>query len=67
MVRLTGGAADMCDGVNGLLESERGHIVQTLESLDGAVSSLRTFADTISENPSLLLRPRDAAPLSETK
>ena len=67
VVRLTGSAADMCDGVNGLLESERGHIVQTLESLDGAVSSLRTFADTISENPSLLLRPRDAAPLSETK
>ncbi len=67
VVRLTSGAADMCEGVGGLVESERGHIVQTLENLDGAVSSLRTFADTISENPSLLLRPRDAAPLSETR
>ena len=67
VVRLTGGAADMCDGMNGLLESERGRIVQTIDNLDGAVSSLRTFADTISENPSLLLRPRDADPLPETK
>lgn len=67
VVRLTSGAADMCEGVSGLVESERGHIIQTLDNLDGAVSSLRTFADMISENPSLLLRPRDAAPLSETR
>ena len=67
VVRLTGSAADMCESANGIIESQRGHIGETLNNLDGAVSSLRTFADTISENPSLLLRPRDAAPLPETK
>ena len=66
VVRLTGNAADMCESANGLIESQRGHISETLHNLDGAVSSLRTFAETISDNPSLLLRPRDAAPLKET-
>lgn len=67
VVRLTGHAADMCENANGIIEEHRGHIGQTLHNLDGAVSSLRTFAETISENPSLLLRPRDADPLPETK
>ena len=67
VVRLTGGAADLCEGAGTLIESERGHIAQTLDNLDGAVSSLRTFAETISDNPSLLLRPRDADPLPETR
>ena len=66
VVRVTGSAADIFESANGLIESQRGHIVQTIDSLDGAVSALRTFAETISENPSLLLRPRDAAPLPET-
>ena len=67
VVRLTENAADMCESANTLIESQRGHIGETLNSLDGAVSSLRTFAETISDNPSLLLRPRDAQPLPETK
>ena len=66
-MRLTGHAADMCENANGLIEEQRGNIGQTLHNLDGAVSSLRTFAETISENPSLLLRPRDGEPLPETK
>ena len=67
VVRLTSNAADMCENANGLIEGQRGHIGQTFDNLDSAVSSLRTFAETISENPSLLLRPRDADPLPETK
>lgn len=67
VVRLTGSAADMCESANGLIESQRGHIGETLHNLDGAVSSLRTFAESISDNPSLLLRPRDADPLPETR
>lgn len=66
VVRLTGNAADMCESANGLIESQRGHISETLHNLDGAVSSLRAFAESISDNPSLLLRPRDAEPLKET-
>lgn len=67
VVRLTGHAADVCESANGIIEEQRGHIGETLHNLDGAVFSLRTFAETISENPSLLLRPRDSDPLPETK
>ena len=67
VVRLTGSAADMCESANDLIDSQKGRIGETLQNLDGAVSSLRSFAETISENPSLLLRPRDAEPLPETK
>ena len=63
----TEGAAAMCENVNSLVEAERDRIGRILENLDGATSSLRAFADTISENPSLLLRPRDAEPLPETR
>jgi hypothetical protein len=66
VVRLTSNAAEMCESANGLIESQRGHISETLHNLDGAVSSLRTFAESISDNPSLLIRPRDAEPLKET-
>ena len=67
VVRLTGSAADMCKSANDLIDSQKGRINETLQNLDGAVSSMRTFAETISDNPSLLLRPRDAEPLPETK
>ena len=67
VVRLTSNAAEMCESANGLIESQRGHISETLHNLDGAVSSLRTFAESISDNPSLLLRPREGDPLPETK
>ena len=67
VVRLAGSAADMCESANDLLDSQKGRINDTLQNFDGAVSSLRTFAETISDNPSLLLRPRDAEPLPETK
>ena len=67
VVRLAGSAADVCESANDLLDSQKGRINDTLQKFDGAVSSLRTFAETISDNPSLLLRPRDAEPLPETK
>ena len=67
VVRLTGNAADMCENANNLIESQQGRIGETLQNLDGAASSLRSFAETISDNPSLLLRPRDAEPLKETR
>lgn len=67
IVRISESTADLCENTSGLMESNRGRIDQTLDNLDGAVSSLRAFADEISANPSLLLRPRDAEPLPETK
>ena len=67
VVRLTGSAADVCESANDLIDSQKGRINDTLQNFDSAVSSLRTFAETISDNPSLLLRPRDAEPLPETK
>ena len=67
VVRLTGSAADMCENANGLLQSQHGHIGQILDNFDEAVSSLRAFATTISDNPSLLLRPREGDPLPETR
>ena len=67
VVRLAGSAADVCESANDLLDSQKGRINDTLQNFDSAVSSLRTFAETISDNPSLLLRPRDAEPLPETK
>ncbi len=67
VVRLAGSAADVCESANDLLDSQKGRINDTLQNFDSAVSSLRTFAETISDNPSLLLRPRDAEPWPETK
>lgn len=63
----TKGAAEMCGNVNALVETERDRIGRILENLDGATSSLRAFSETISDNPSLLIRSRDAEPLPETR
>ena len=67
VVRLTGSAAEMCESANGIMGAQQGHIGQIIDNFDEAVSSLRSFAATISENPSLLLRPRDGERLPETK
>ena len=67
VLTVTEGAAEMCGNINSLVETERGRISSILENLDGAASSLRAFSETISQNPSLLIRSRDAEPLPETR
>ena len=67
IVRLTQNAGDLCETVNTLVDSERDRVGRILENLDGTASSLRAFSETISDNPSLLIRSRDAEPLPETR
>lgn len=66
ITRTAQSAGDLCENVNSLVEAERDRIGRVLENLDGAASSLRAFSETISDNPSLLIRSRDARPLPET-
>ena len=67
IVRLTGSAAGLCEDIGEIVETERSRIGTIIESMDGAASSLRSFSDEIRDNPSLLLRSRDAEPLDETR
>ena len=67
IVRMTQNAGDVCETVNTLVDSERERIGRILENLDATTASLRTFSETISDNPSLLIRSRDAEPLPETR
>jgi ABC-type transporter Mla subunit MlaD len=64
---MTQNAGDVCETVNTLVDSERERIGRILENLDATTTSLRTFSETISDNPSLLIRSRDAEPLPETR
>ena len=66
VVRAAKSAGDVCETVNTLVDSERDRVGRILENLDGTTSSLRAFSETISDNPSLLIRSRDAEPLPET-
>lgn len=66
IVRAAKSAGDVCETVNTLVDSERDRVGRIMENLDGATSSLRAFSETISDNPSLLIRSRDAEPLPET-
>lgn len=67
VVTMTRSAGALCENANSLVESERDRISRILENLDGASSSLRSFSDAVSDNPSLLIRSRDAEPLPETR
>lgn len=67
VVRFTGSAAGLCEDAGVILETERGRISAVLDNLESASSSLKEFAETVRDNPSLLLRSRDAEPLDETR
>ncbi len=67
VVRLASSAAEMCEEIGDVVETERGRISSILESAEGAAASLREFSGEIAENPSLLIRRRDAEPLEETR
>lgn len=67
VVRFTDSAAGLCENAGGMLETERGRISSILDNLESATSSLKEFAETVRDNPSLLLRSRDAEPLDETR
>ncbi|MBO5941628.1 MAG: MCE family protein [Kiritimatiellae bacterium] len=60
-------ASQMCGSMNSLVESERDRVSRILENLDAASSSLRVFAEAISENPSRLIRSGNAEYLPETR
>lgn len=58
--------SEISQNMSGLVESQKAGIDSILLSVDQAARSLKEFADSVRENPSLLLRPRDPDPLSET-
>ncbi len=59
--------ARIAQNVDGLIESQKASIESLLTTADDAARAFKEFADTIRDNPSLLLRPRDAEPLPETE
>ncbi len=59
-------AARLAENAGAILESQKAAIAGILEQVEQAGSSIRLLADEIRENPSLLLRPRDAPELPET-
>lgn len=58
--------SEISQNMSGLVESQKAGIDSILLSVDQAARSLKEFADSVRENPSLLLRPRDPDPLPET-
>jgi ABC-type transporter Mla subunit MlaD len=66
ILMMTSGASGMFESINSIVESERDRIGRILENLDGTMSTLRSFSESINENPSLLIRSRDAEELPET-
>jgi len=58
--------SEISRNVSGLVESQKAGIDSIIFSVDQAARSLKEFADSVRENPSLLLRPRDPEPLPET-
>ena len=66
VIAMTQGASQMCNNINSVVESERDRLSRILENLDATASALRVFSETISENPSRLIRARSAEYLPET-
>ena len=63
---ITQSAADLTRNVNILLECQRTGINNIMESINSAASSIKDLTQTLSDNPSLLLRSSDPSPLPET-
>lgn len=59
--------AKLSENANALLESQKAVIGSIMDEIEQAGSSIRQLAEELKENPSLLLRPRDAEPLPETR
>lgn len=64
---LASDTARLVDNANAILESQRAVLGGIMDEIESVGSSFRLFADELRQNPSLLLRPRDAEPLPETK
>ena len=56
----------LADNANSILESQKAAIGGIMDEIEKAGNSIRLMADEIRDNPSLLIRPRDAEPLPET-
>ncbi len=60
-------ASRIAQNVDGLVESQKARLDSILSTADETARAFKEFADTIRDNPSLLLRTRDDAPLPETQ
>ena len=59
-------SARIADGANRLVESQRGGIESIVRNVDDASQSVRELTERLKDNPSIILRPSDPAPLPET-
>lgn len=59
-------ASDLATDANETFERQRASVDTIIGNLESASQSLKEFVSTIRENPSLLLRANDEAPLPET-
>ncbi len=59
-------ASKLTANVSDLVESQKAGVGEIVENIDSASRAIREFAQTLRENPSLLLRPNDPKPLPET-
>ena len=59
--------ARLADNANAIVESQRAVVGGILNQIEETGNSIRALAEELRENPSLLLRPRDLAPLPETE
>ena len=60
-------AARLAESASAILESQKAAIGGILDQIDQAGNSIRLLADELRDNPSLLIRPRDAPELPETR
>lgn len=60
-------ASHLAASADAIVESQRSAIGEMMDNLNSAAGSLRELANELRENPSLLLRSREAAPLPETE
>lgn len=60
-------AAELTGNVNSLIESQKTSVNDIFENVNEAARAIRELSQSLRENPSLLLRPNDPQPLSETR
>lgn len=64
---ITTSASQIAEGATAVVESQRAAFGEMMDNLQTATSGLKELITEVRENPSLLLRSRDTAPLPETQ
>ena len=59
-------AAEIARNANTILDSQRAGLGEIVSNLESASRAVKSLAEDLERNPSLLLRPRDPEPLPET-